>query len=225
MTASDRYAVVGDVHGDVVRLTRLLTLLSEDKDRTVIFTGDYVNRGPSSSQVLTALIDAQTTFRRLLLLAGNHELAMLEYLNTGCLPPFAAHGGMATIRSYVLAPHGDVHAQLRSALPAQHEHLLNDGLLTYFEDDHLLVSHTGYNSLAPYDRSVAQMTTSPHPNLFADPVARSRRPRPTVVFGHYVQRSGIPWAADGLYCLDTGCGTLGGDLTALLLPEHSFITV
>lgn len=224
-TADDRFAIVGDVHGDDVRLARMLESVLDDQ-RRVVLVGDYVNRGANSKAVLSLLVQAKHRLRdNLVLLTGNHDIATLKYIDEGSLPSFAGRGGMATIRSYVGGATGDLHRQFRRHFPSDHERLLREQLEVCFESDDLLISHTGYDPKAPYDRSPATLVNTPHPELLCDPEARSRAPRPTVVFGHYVQTSRRPWRKGSLVCLDTGCGTINGPLTALLLPENSFVSV
>jgi len=40
-----------------------------------------------------------------------------------------------------------------------------------------------------------------------------------------MQNSGRPYNSDHLICLDTGCGIIGGPLTAVILPEREFISI
>jgi serine/threonine protein phosphatase 1 len=189
----------------------------------VVMLGDYVNRGGSSRAVLDLLLEARHTLRgNLVLLRGNHEVALTSYLDEGDFVPFATHGGMATIRSYVggrVAP--DVHSQFRRSFPPAHERLLRDELRDYWETDQLLVSHVGYDPQKPQDRSRRAMVLQPHPCIFTERVAGGQ----LTVCGHYVQRSGRPFVRDDLICLDTGCGTVGGPLTAVLLPIRSILQV
>src|ERR1019366_9184607 len=98
---NEALAIVGDVHGDVLRLKAALLSLAT-LDRRIVLVGDYVDRGTDSRGVLEALVRARITLgSKLILLAGNHEGALVDYLDTGDLPRFAVVGGMATIRSYV----------------------------------------------------------------------------------------------------------------------------
>jgi serine/threonine protein phosphatase 1 len=197
-----------------------------DDQRRVVLVGDYVNRGANSKAVLSLLAEAKRRLRsNLILLAGNHDIATLRYIDEGSLASYAARGGVATIRSYVSSTAADPHLQFRRCFPREHERLLREELEVFFESDELLVSHTGYDPRAPQDRSAGALVNTPHPELLSDLWARLRAPKARVVFGHYVQASHRPWREDGLVCLDTGCGTVNGPLTALLLPENSFVSV
>jgi serine/threonine protein phosphatase 1 len=214
---SERYVAIGDIHGDAHRLEGLLSKLAPGS-RRMIFLGDYVDRGPDSRRVLDLLCGvARSLGDRAVFLAGNHELALLRYLADHDLPRFAAYGGIATIRSYgVRSPVGDVAAAFRAAIPTEHINFL-ESLKASFEIGDVLLSHTGMALAMPGDRSMAAMADTSHPELF-----RIAVPRP-VVCGHYVQRSGVPLIRDQVTCIDTGCGTIGGPLTALTFPERTFL--
>src|SRR2546423_14418728 len=75
--ASAGIAVIGDIHGRLDRLNRLLAQLPED--RTLVFLGDYIDRGPESRGVLQRLRRLARQ-RECVLLCGNHEDMMLDAL-------------------------------------------------------------------------------------------------------------------------------------------------
>jgi serine/threonine protein phosphatase 1 len=98
--------VVGDIHGRLDLLIRVLQSMDEDKARTrsgrtvEIYLGDYIDRGPDSAGVVSRLIDrAQVSYP--LFLRGNHEQMMLDFINdVDCLEQWRALGGGATMLSY-----------------------------------------------------------------------------------------------------------------------------
>ena len=70
--------VVGDLHGDIISLEACLTkfqdFLSKNPEATLVFLGDYVDRGPNSVQILKTLAELKITFPdRVYLIRGNHE--------------------------------------------------------------------------------------------------------------------------------------------------------
>src|ERR1700736_5531522 len=80
---------VGDIHGRLDLLEDLLRRIQEDAgrhagdaERTLIFLGDYIDRGPASRGVVDRLLedplDGFTTVR----LMGNHEEALLSFLDS-----------------------------------------------------------------------------------------------------------------------------------------------
>jgi serine/threonine protein phosphatase 1 len=208
--------VIGDIHGDARRLDTLLTKLDHG-GRRLVFVGDYINRAPDSRAVLNILCELkQSLAERVVFLAGNHELAFLRYLKDGNLARFAAFGGIATIRSYVSTPAGDLLAAVLDAIPAEHIAFL-EALIPSLECQGYTISHAGLDPDHPADRSMATMAGASHPAMFDRELDRM------VVCGHYVQRNRIPMLTDRLICVDTGCGTVDGPLTALFLPERSFL--
>ncbi len=106
---------IGDIHGELGLLERLLDRIDLDisarKSRAgadaatlksiVIFLGDYVDRGPSSREVIDRLMDGPLPGDSQQILLGNHEQAMLDFL----ADPVAGarwvdYGGVETLLSY-----------------------------------------------------------------------------------------------------------------------------
>lgn len=100
---------VGDIHGRLDLLVRLVDQIEAcaRSDRPeLIFLGDYVDRGPDSAGVIDHLVEAtgldrfQTRF-----LKGNHEAALLRFLNEASFgPEWVRYGGDETLASYGVAP-------------------------------------------------------------------------------------------------------------------------
>lgn len=65
---------VGDTHGDLYA-SRLVTKNYLRKETTVVFLGDYVDRGRESKENIDFLLEMRKKHDNLILLAGNHELA------------------------------------------------------------------------------------------------------------------------------------------------------
>jgi hypothetical protein len=155
---------------------------------------------------------------QLVLLRGNHEVALLEMLVTGRPATFLRHRGATTIRSYLPDPGPTVLEDFRRDFPPDHLRLLKKTAL-FAEGPDLFISHAGYNPDQPDSRSERDLTTGSWRRL----IEARRPPRRLVVVGHYAQRSGQPFRSERLVGLDTGCGTLpSGPLTVLLLPEGTF---
>jgi serine/threonine protein phosphatase 1 len=213
--------IIGDVHGDAARLEVALKTIN-NQGGSVVLVGDYINRGPDSKGVLELLVTASNSLGdRLILIRGNHEAALLNYLDTGDPLLFLRHGGLTAIRSYYSTPPVNVLDVFRREFPSRHRELLQS-TVTCFERPGLLVSHCGYNPKSPNSRSVSDMTLGFFPEIFS---AYATPTCELVVCGHYVQRSREPFVSDHLICLDTGCGTdPDAPLTALVLPERQFLT-
>jgi len=208
--------VVGDIHGDLNKLNHLLSLLPTDQE--LVFLGDYIDRGPESAGVISRLLEVRSWPGGAKFLIGNHEIALLNYLEGGDAGPYFSLGGDSTIRSYVTAPSGNIRKQLRTHIPREHLDFLKS-LVDFVEQDQWLLSHAGYDPNDPEDRSRASMTSG-HPEIFR----RSGVLGKLVVCGHYVQRSGEAFVSSDIICIDTGCGSAGGPLTAVGLPERAFFS-
>src|SRR3546814_5930429 len=79
---------IGDIHGRDVLLGRLhdaigrdLTAAAGARKATVVYLGDYVDRGPSSRAVLDRLIAQPVAAAESVFLKGNHEDALLSFLD------------------------------------------------------------------------------------------------------------------------------------------------
>ena len=84
---SARTVAIGDIHGDLVHLLALWDALPAlDGDDTLVFLGDYVDRGPHSADVVRWIRDVlpMLTDARVVCLRGNHEDAWLRVIDRGC---------------------------------------------------------------------------------------------------------------------------------------------
>lgn len=66
--------VIGDVHGDLQALEFILGKRQEMNCKNILFLGDYVDRGPQGTEVLTKLFQLKLEDpEHIFLLRGNHE--------------------------------------------------------------------------------------------------------------------------------------------------------
>ncbi|WP_430817847.1 metallophosphoesterase [Carboxylicivirga sp. RSCT41] len=80
------YDIIGDVHGQLVLLQKLLLKLGytmvngvwSHSYRTAVFVGDYINRGPNSRSVIHLIRDMVNAGTGLAIL-GNHEVNAILY--------------------------------------------------------------------------------------------------------------------------------------------------
>lgn len=154
---------IGDVHGRLDLLSRLLDKIEADARETslkplAVFLGDYVDRGPESRGVLDALISGRPRGFELRFLKGNHEQAMLAFMdNPPANRPWLELGGLQTIVSYGLPAAlpsagddalADIAGALRRALPASHLAFLK-GLERYAIYGDYLFAHAGVDPAKP----------------------------------------------------------------------------
>lgn len=81
---------VSDIHGHLTQLEEALGRIrtkAAEGDR-LIFLGDYIDNGPDSGGVLRRLFELQKTYgpQRVIVLRGNHEEMLLEWLNIFARP-------------------------------------------------------------------------------------------------------------------------------------------
>jgi serine/threonine protein phosphatase 1 len=72
-----RTLAIGDIHGASSALDALLAVVRPTPADTLVFLGDYVDRGPDSRGVLDRLLALRDQCR-VVCLRGNHELMMLR---------------------------------------------------------------------------------------------------------------------------------------------------
>ncbi len=95
-----RLLAVGDIHGCLGMLQRLMEKVAATADDQLIFLGDYIDRGPDSRGVVDFLLDLQEKFPRTVFLKGNHEQMLLDFLSGEDHLMFLLNGGNATLESY-----------------------------------------------------------------------------------------------------------------------------
>ncbi|MBO6504245.1 MAG: serine/threonine protein phosphatase [Kordiimonadaceae bacterium] len=156
---------VGDIHGRDDLLADLLVRIEADRHSraahercTLVFLGDYVDRGFHSKQVLDRLLALSPNWATVVRLKGNHEDMMLDFM----LDPVAnaswlQFGGIATLASYGVVLEEDetgapnlqkASKNLFAALPDDHFQFLRDAPLIHQSGDYLFV-HAGIRPGVP----------------------------------------------------------------------------
>lgn len=214
----DRFAVFGDVHGELEPLRAAIAQARQRAD-VIVGLGDYVNRGPSTFGVLDLILGlSNQPDSNHLFLKGNHEVELLRFLESGDLSRFAAFGGLQTIGAYVDPVKGNVVAEFQRVFPESHRQLLRS-MPSYYETENYLFSHAGFDPADPGNRDDRSMVMGSNRELFS---WRGPWPQNLVVSGHYPQRNGKPYSNGNFFSIDTGCGTFPeGRLTLLYLPSRT----
>lgn len=106
MPQGQRIYAIGDIHGRLDLFAALARAIEQDDeargpaDTTVILLGDLVDRGPDSAGVIAGA-RAWQAYRRVRILAGNHEEMFLDALKRlETFRHFLKFGGYETILSY-----------------------------------------------------------------------------------------------------------------------------
>lgn len=157
---------IGDIHGRLDLLRKMHETIAGDlaarkaADWRVVHLGDYVDRGPDTRGVLEFLADALSADRRMLMLAGNHDSGLLEFLREPARSVvFTDHGGEQTMTSYGVALDRRSLAASRDALldvlPQRHLRFLQD-LKLWVEFGDFFFCHAGIRPGIPLDRQDPQ---------------------------------------------------------------------
>ena len=142
--------VIGDIHGEITKLKSLMkNLYSIDKKCTLIFIGDYINKGENSKKVLDYIIKLKNaTF-----LMGNHEYYLLEYIKNGKYKDkLDLYAKGTTFKDFQLD-----YFTLKEKLYKPYRSFF-DNLKKYLILDDYFISHAGINpKYANYDISTIQL--------------------------------------------------------------------
>jgi serine/threonine protein phosphatase 1 len=128
---------IGDVHGCAYELRNLLNELPLTPDSTVVFLGDYIDRGAHSRDVVDTILELQKQCN-VVCLMGNHEAMFLNFLdNPGSERAglFIVNGGSATLASYA-DDNGNY------VFPEEHLKFFRELKMRY-EDEHHFFVHAG----------------------------------------------------------------------------------
>jgi serine/threonine protein phosphatase 1 len=214
-----RTFAIGDIHGEVGKLQRLLSELRPRarSGDSLVLLGDYIDRGPDSRGVIDLILRQEKDWPGPVIpLMGNHEAVLLLVLSGGAslgwdswlytmdATPMVASYSMVISRS-----------EFTAVFPPAHREFLKH-LKLWYEDRNGIYVHAGI----PRGKHPRQCT--------ADELLWKTRwdyswEKP-VVFGHYACAGRKPLDTPGAVGIDTRCG-MGGPLTAVILPEREFVQV
>jgi serine/threonine protein phosphatase 1 len=239
----NRTFAIGDIHGDLAGLQRVFKQFPPlDATDTVVFIGDYVDRGPASAQVIEFVRKLETDGpARIVALRGNHEDAWLRVITMGW-PEFVqppGNGCLAAMRSFTGGPPSGPEDLPK---PEEEKTLLSGAFFPrdvvewmsklphWHEDEHAIYVHAGLPR-GPSGFMHPSQVHSPLTLLWMrdEDFFRNYRGK-LVVFGHtataylppeistYTPEDPLDiWAGPCCVGLDTGAGK-GGFLTAIELP-------
>jgi len=222
-----RIYAIGDVHGRHDLLEVLLGRLradavSHDDDRqpVLVFLGDLVDRGDHTREVLDLALEALVLWPRTVFLFGNHEAALLSFLESPVKgASWLGFGGRQTLASYGIPAPGprpdaaalhDVGSALGTAL-GHHRGFLRD-MERLFVSGNVVFSHAGIDPALP-------LHAQPDSALLWGQSAFLEQGPPEglrAVHGHWDDYA--PVVTPRRICVDTGA-YYSGRLTAVRLDE------
>jgi len=103
---------IGDIHGRCDLLERLIVEIEQDAAElpngtraTIVFLGDYIDRGLQSRDVIELLLSDRLGKFETVFLMGNHEEALLKFLDDESFgSQWVRYGGGETLYSYGFQP-------------------------------------------------------------------------------------------------------------------------
>ena len=206
-----RILAIGDVHGCNRRLRRLLDRIEVDPHAdTLVFVGDYLDRGPDVRGTIDTLKELKKTCSNVICLRGNHEAMFLDFYRGGRGEAlFLYNSGMSTLDSY-----GITLAEARSGggFPENDLRFL-DSLPHFYETGEYFFVHAGVRpGILLSEQSPEDLLWIRHEFIESDENFGR-----TVVFGHTPLPE--PLIEKNKIGIDTGA-VYGGRLTCIELPSR-----
>lgn len=184
-----RLLAVGDIHGCLDHLERLMARVEPTPADRVVFLGDYIDRGPDGRGVIDFLIDFGRRFPRSVFLKGNHEAMFLDFLAGRNQWLFLYNGGASTLESY--------REERGVRIPKEHLEFLSN-LSLYHETEAFIFVHAGLRPGAPLNRQREKDLLWIREEFIDSPYDWGK----TVVFGHTPRKE--PLLGKSRICVDTG---------------------
>ena len=195
---------ISDIHGEYEKLCRVLEKIAPKKDDTLVFMGDYIDRGKKSREVVDKIIDMKNACN-CVYLTGSHEYAMLhaksdEYYNY----LFWNYGGDATAESYggfdnIMKVHGNFFNSLKF----------------YYIIGKYLFIHAGVRIGVPLEEQSEEDMVYIRSAFYTK---RHHLPY-KIIFGH--TKFDSPQVQEDKICIDTGCGKYkNAPLTAIVIDKN-----
>jgi len=219
---------IGDIHGELYKLHNLFDKLSINKNDTLVFLGDYIDRGEHSKGVIDHLIKLSKDYN-CVFLKGNHEAFFLESYskifgssawssdNGGGTPQifnsWMINGGKACLRSY------DAQALLEGydnkavyTMNETHGHFFRKLKLTYETENYIFVHGHLAHEQDVEDQEEWQCIWGRYSDIWPHKSGK------IVVCGHTPH----PHPIDDRFkiCIDTGSFKMDGHISALVIDDH-----
>ena len=204
-----RLIAIGDIHGEYYKLENLIKKLDLKSNDTCVFTGDYIDLGEYSRDVVSRLIELSKEIN-CIFLKGNHEDLLLKAKNNNfkAVENWYLVGGDTTLKNYgeeikdVFSVHGEFFENLK---------------LNYMTKRYFFV-HGGINPEKSFEEQTEQDFLWYRHDFVEKPFGLPQK----IVFGHtsciepYIDKYAVG--------IDTGCGKVEDTkLTAFICYDEVFI--
>jgi serine/threonine protein phosphatase 1 len=202
---------IGDIHGCLEKLTELMNKIGIDRQNdTLVFIGDYIDRGKYSREVIDYVIRLQSGHKNIICLRGNHEQMFLRYLDGIDEGLYLGNGGRATLDSYGIFLSDDIEKR-KDKISAQHRKFFQS-LVPYYDTDKYIFVHAGLRPGLPLQEQALDDLLW----IRYEFIESKNDFGKIVIFGHTPLPS--PMIDKNKIGIDTGA-VYGGPLTCVELPE------
>ena len=209
---------IGDIHGELHKLQNLFDKLSINVNDTLVFLGDYIDRGENSKGVIDYLLKLSKDYN-CVFLKGNHEMFAMDGLKftegrlglTHMFNSWMNNGGVACLRSYCRdGLYMDKPGEIVEEMFIDHGSFFDNLQLTYETDNHIFVHGHLAHELDAEDQEEWQCVWGRYDDIWPHKSGK------TVVCGHTIQRDGAKNEGFKI-CIDTGSFLLDGYITAMVI--------
>ncbi len=201
---------IGDIHGCMDKLCSLIDKIDIDFDHdTLVFLGDYIDRGSDSFEVVEYLIDLKKQYPKIVFLKGNHEDMLEKYINGPDKYTYLLNGGQQTLESYMKKSSPDM-----PVIPRKHLEFF-ESLVLFYETDNYIFVHAGLRENIPLNMQECDDILWIRGEFILSDYDFGKK----VVFGHTPLTE--PLVQPNKIGIDTGA-VYGNKLTCVKLPALKF---
>lgn len=203
---------IGDIHGSLIALRTLFEYHTFSPDDTIVFLGDYVDKGTHTCSVINWLLNKQEEYN-FVFIQGNHEIMMLSALNNkDKFFDWTWFGGKQTLQSYRIKEYDN----WEHKIPSTHWDFIRNGLPYHQIEDTIFV-HAGLTPNVPLleqNRHELFWKKYEFPEAYSD--------TNLVICGHTARKNGEVADFGHTICIDTYAH--GGQwLTCLNVDDRTYI--
>jgi serine/threonine protein phosphatase 1 len=217
-----RLFAISDIHGCYKPFYELVVnVIKLKKTDQLILLGDYIDRGEQSKEVIDFIIDLQKSRFNITILAGNHEVMLLDsYNNPEILPLWLMNSGMSTLISF----------NIQNIIEFETRYIEFFASLEYYKIiGKFVFVHAGFDDYAinpfsdKHDMIWECRNYYQHPELSGKIIVHGHRPKPVAYVKKLINDKSM------VIPIDTGCvyeKVHGyGILSALSLHDMNLISV
>lgn len=205
----ERLIAVGDIHGCLHTLKNLLKRVSySSQTDTLIFIGDYIDRGYFGCEVVAFLrkLQQQVGKDKCICLCGNHEQMAIDSYESGDTDLWYFNGGEVTAYSFERN-----NEDIASAIS------WFKSLPLVYDTPEIIFCHAGLTKPLLKDNLPDDLLWG-RDWMTADAEAREKQ----VIFGHTPNKDGAAYLVPtGDICIDSAC-VYGKNLCALVINEDGY---